>query len=182
LSTVYTIAAAIRFRGNKSAIWCNFTDEGVQRVSRTGLLLVLLLLTGAVAANPDFTLLDLDGKQHRLSDYRGKWVVVNYWATWCPPCLEEIPELADFHDKHKDSNAVVLGVSMEQVSMEKLRQFVDENFVTYPVLPGTPSMDTIGPVSGLPTTYLVNPDGRLVARQVGGVTAAGIETFINNSK
>lgn len=149
---------------------------------RTGLILGLLIWTGMAAANPDFALTDLDGKQHRLSDYRGKWVVVNYWATWCPPCLEEIPELVAFHDKHKDSDAVVLGVSMEKVKSEKLRQFVEENFVTYPVLPGSPGMDTIGPVPGLPTTYLVAPDGRLVARQVGGVTAAGIETFMNNSK
>lgn len=151
-------------------------------MSRTGLLLILLLLTGGVAASPDFTLLDIDGKQHRLSDYRGKWVVVNYWATWCPPCLEEIPELVDFHDRHKNHDAVVLGVSMEQVAPDKLRQFVEENFVSYPVLPGSPAMDTVGPVPGLPTTYLVAPDGRLVARQVGGITAAGIETFIKNSK
>jgi len=151
-------------------------------VARTGLLLGLLLLTGNALANPDFTLLDIDGKQHRLSDYRGKWVVVNYWATWCPPCLEEIPELVDFHERHKDTDAVVLGVNLEQVAPEKLRQFVEEYFVSYPVLPGKPSMDTVGPVRGLPTTYLVAPDGRLVARQVGGVTAAGIETFINNSK
>lgn len=151
-------------------------------MSRPILLLVLLLLCGGAVANPDFTLLDLDGKPHRLSDYRGKWVVVNYWATWCPPCLEEIPELVDFHDRHKNQDAVVLGVNMEQVSMDKLRQFVEENFVSYPVLPGSSSMSTVGPVQGLPTTYLVAPDGRLVARQVGGVTAAGIETFIKNSK
>lgn len=149
---------------------------------RTGLLLGLLLLVENALANPDFTLLDIDGKQHRLSDYRGKWVVVNYWATWCPPCLEEIPELVDFHDRHKDTDAVVLGVNLEQVAPETLRQFVEEHFVSYPILPGKPSMDTVGPVRGLPTTYLVAPDGRLVARQVGGVTAAGIETFINNSK
>lgn len=151
-------------------------------MSRTVLVLIFLLLTGEAMADPDFTLLDIDGKQHRLSDYRGKWVVVNYWATWCPPCLEEIPELVDFHDRHKDHDAVVLGVSMDKVAVDKLRQFVEENFVSYPVLPSSPSMDTVGPVRGLPTTYLVAPDGRLVARQVGGVTAAGIETFINNSK
>lgn len=151
-------------------------------MKRTGLLLSLLLLTGVAVANPDFTLLDIHGKQHRLSDYRGKWVVINYWATWCPPCMEEIPELVDFHDRHKDRDAVVLGVNMEQLAPDRLRQFVEENFVSYPVLPGSPSMDTVGPIQGLPTTYLVGPDGRLVARQVGGVTAAGIEAFINNSK
>ncbi|GAB4290146.1 MAG: hypothetical protein Kow0096_03490 [Thiohalomonadaceae bacterium] len=149
---------------------------------RTGLLFALLLITAGAVANPDFTLQDIDGRQHRLSDYRGKWVVVNYWATWCPPCREEIPELVEFHERHKDHDAVVLGVNMEQVAIDKLRQFVEENFVSYPVLPGSSSMATVGPVRGLPTTYLVAPDGRLVARQVGGVTAAGIESFIKNSK
>lgn len=149
---------------------------------RTGLLFALLLITAGAIADPDFTLQDIDGKQHRLSDYRGKWVVVNYWATWCPPCREEIPELVEFHERHKDHDAVVLGINMEQVAIEDLRQFVEENFISYPVLPGSSAMATVGPVRGLPTTYLVAPDGRLVARQVGGVTAAGIESFIENSK
>ncbi|WP_127477805.1 TlpA family protein disulfide reductase [Sulfurivermis fontis] len=147
---------------------------------RTGLLFALLSVAAVAVANPDFTLQDIDGKQHRLSDYRGKWVVVNYWATWCPPCREEIPELVEFHERHKDHDAVVLGVNMEQVTIDKLRQFVEENFVSYPILPGSSDMATVGPVRGLPTTYLIAPDGRLVARQVGGVTAAGIESFINN--
>lgn len=149
---------------------------------RVAWLLWLVLLAGNVVADPDFALPDLDGEPQRLSDYRGKWVVVNYWATWCPPCLEEIPELVEFHDRHKERDAVVLGINMEQIPLETLRRFVDEHFVSYPVLVGSPSMDTIGPVRGLPTTYLVAPDGRVVARQVGGVTAAGIETFINNNK
>lgn len=149
---------------------------------KRGLLLgLMLLLAGSAVADPDFVLVDLDGRQHRLSDYRGKWVVVNYWATWCPPCLKELPELVEFHERHQH-DAIVLGVNMEQLQLEKLRQFVDEHFISYPVLPGSPDMDTIGPVRGLPTTYLVAPDGRLVARQVGGVTAAEIEEFINNSK
>lgn len=149
---------------------------------RTGLLFALLLITAGAIADPDFTLQDIDGKQHRLSDYRGKWVVVNYWATWCLPCREEIPELVEFHERHKDHDAVVLGINMEQVAIEDLRQFVEENFISYPVLPGSSAMTTVGPVRGLPTTYLVAPDGRLVARQVGGVTAAGIESFIENSQ
>lgn len=143
--------------------------------------LALLLWAGMGVAGPDFLLYDMDGQPHRLSDYRGKWVVINYWATWCPPCREEIPELVHFHERYKDRNAVVLGVNMENVSQDALRRFLDDNFVTYPVLTGGNDTPPVGPVPGLPTTYLVAPDGRLVARQVGAVTAERIESFINKN-
>lgn len=147
-----------------------------------GLMLGLLLLARSAMGGPEFTLTDIEGKAHKLTDYRGRWVVINYWATWCPPCREEIPELVLFHENHKDRDAVVLGINMEQVSPAALREFVDQNFMTYPVLPGKPNMETVGPVPGLPTTYLISPDGRLAARQVGMVTAEGIESYINGQR
>jgi len=146
-------------------------------VRRLIVLAWLMLLAPLVWAEPDFTLNDLDGKPHHLSDYRGKWVVVNYWATWCPPCREELPELVMFYEHNKEK-AVVLGINMEQLDNAKLKQFVDDNLISYPVLKGTPAAE-VGPVPGLPTTYLVSPEGKLVARQVGMITADGIETFIN---
>jgi thiol-disulfide isomerase/thioredoxin len=145
------------------------------------LAFVTALLWSAVAAassGVDFTLKGLDGKEHSLSDYRGKWVVVNYWATWCPPCLEEIPELIIFHENHKDKDAVVLGVNMEDIPKEKLADFVEENFITYPVLRHEPGMTAVGPVPGLPTTYLVSPDGKVVGRKLGGITSEDLESYI----
>jgi peroxiredoxin len=139
------------------------------------------MVSGAFA-NPNFSLHDMDGKLHELSDYRGKWVVINYWATWCPPCLEELPELVDFHERHKDSDAVVLGINTEQITQNKLRKFIDENFISYPVFQDTAATANVAPVRGLPTTFLVAPDGRLVAKQTGAVTAAGIEEFMQNNK
>ena len=63
---------------------------------------ILILTTASVFADPvDYSLPDLKGKMHSLAEYKGKWVIVNYWATWCPPCQEEIPDLVDFHDRHK---------------------------------------------------------------------------------
>ncbi len=134
----------------------------------------------SVCAGPvDFSLPDLEGVQHRLSDYRGKWVVVNYWATWCPPCLEEMPELETFHDSHKDKDAVVLGVNLEQINLSRLRNFVEEQFLSYPVLRDRPRTTTeLGPIPGMPTTYVVSPEGELAARQVGGVTRDMLEDFI----
>ena len=141
---------------------------------------VLLLVTGAHASQDDFTLPDMDGRSHSLSDYRGKWVLVNYWATWCPPCLEELPELEVFHSG-AEGKAVVLGVNMEEIEKPELRAFVDQQFLSFPILvaSASPSRDQlIGPVDAMPTSYLVTPEGEVVARQVGQITAAAIEGFI----
>lgn len=134
---------------------------------------------GAQAEPADFTLPDMNGVAHKLSDYRGKWVVVNYWATWCPPCLTEIPELVDFHEEHKDKDAVVLGVNFEDIAASGLKQFSEEYFMNYPVLQTKPApRSALGPIPGLPTTYLISPKGEVVARQVGPITAKLITDFI----
>jgi thiol-disulfide isomerase/thioredoxin len=152
-------------------------------MSRWLLLLLSLCLSGvALGTGADFTLNGLDGRKHSLSDYRGKWVVVNYWATWCPPCLEEMPDLVHFHEAHKNKDAVVLGVNMEEASHEHLAGFIEDNLVTYPILRGEPDMVALGPIDGLPTTYLVAPDGTIVAHKVGVVTGESIESFMASYK
>ena len=153
-------------------------------MSRLKLVLAgfVLAAMSTVSAEPvDFALEDLEGDEVRLSDFRGSWVLVNYWATWCPPCLEELPELESFYNRHKDRNAVVLGVNMEDIGLDSLRGFVEEQFLSYPVLRGTAVMSgVLGPVSGLPTSYLVSPGGEVVAQQMGPVTEEAITTFIAN--
>ena len=132
------------------------------------------------SGSAELVLPDLDGREIRLSDYRGKWVLVNYWATWCPPCLEELSELEMFFTKHND-HAVVLGVNMEDIGLDTLRRFVDEQFLSYPILRGSPlTPGVLGPVSGLPTSYLVSPGGEVVAQQMGPVTERAISRFITN--
>ena len=137
-----------------------------------------------VFADPvDFTLNDIDGKPRSLSDFRGKWVIVNYWATWCPPCLDEIPDLVEFHEKHKDKDAVVLGINFEETDPEQLLEFVDQHFMNYPVLSMDPVPVTpLGPVLGLPTTYIISPTGERIARQEGPVTGAAIEAYLERKK
>jgi len=149
------------------------------------LLLILglwLVLAGPVpaAGQPDLVLPDLDGGEHRLSDYRGKWVLVNYWATWCPPCRKELPELEIFH-ANSEGKAVVLAINFEDIEPARLRSFVAARFLSFPVLLGGSSLESaerVGPVHALPTSYLVSPAGKVVARQEGGVTATGIRDFI----
>ena len=141
-------------------------------------VMVLLVAAPVVAEKVDFTLQDLDGKSVSLSDYRGKWVIVNYWATWCPPCLEEIPDLVDLYDENRDT-IVVLGIAFEEVNQEYLKEFVDSHMISYPIMNTEPIPVTeLGPVQGLPTSYIISPDGERVARQEGPVTREAIEKYI----
>lgn len=148
-------------------------------IRRCCILLILLFSQTLYAMQVDLALTDTEGKQFRLSDYRGKWVVLNYWATWCPPCLEEIPELVHFHDKHKDSDAVVIGVDMEKLHPEVLNEFIEDYFISYPVVPLVEKMEAFANVENFPTTFLIDPDGIAVVEHVGGVTSDAIEEFIN---
>lgn len=139
----------------------------------------ILLFFTSVAQAFDITLVDLEGKQVKLSDYRGKFVVVNFWATWCPPCLVEIPDLVMFHEAHKDKDAIVLGVNYEDIPVQKVKAFAEAQMISYPIvrLPGridgrnTP----FGPLKGLPTTYVVAPNGEVIAGHTGMVDQEGLE-------
>ena len=147
-----------------------------------GLLAFAMPLTAAEAP-VELTLPDLRGEMQSLDQYRGKWVVVNYWATWCPPCLEEIPDLVDFHDRHKDGEAVVVGVNYEDIGPAQLAAFVDRLLVSYPILRAAPFEDSpLGAIPGLPTTFIIDPDGHAVARQVGPITGEQLEAYINAKK
>jgi len=149
---------------------------------------LLVLIAALFAALPlaaeevDFTLQDVTGKSVSLSDFRGKWVIVNYWATWCPPCLEEIPDLVSLYEENRDS-VVVLGVNYEEVNQEYLEEFVESHLMSYPVVRSDPVPVTpLGPVLGLPTTYIISPQGERVARQEGPVTRKSIEDYLKRKQ
>jgi thiol-disulfide isomerase/thioredoxin len=151
-------------------------------ICRGWLLVLTLWLSPAWAADApqvEFALPDIDGHSHDISQYRGRWVIVNYWASWCPPCLMEIPELVAFQARHYPSRAVVLGVNYERIDTRALRGVIARMAINYPVLradrrqPGT-----FGPPSGLPVTYVIGPDGRLVTRYNGPVSRAQLEALI----
>lgn len=142
---------------------------------------LLLGLSNAVRAS-DFTLTDTAGKTHKLSQYKGKWVLVNFWATWCPPCLAEIPDLNELHE-NKKNNVAVFGIALHYANPKQVVDFAEGLMVSYPIVLGNPKIASqIGPVDGLPTTYLYNPQGRLVAHQLGPITKEAVEEFIRNAE
>lgn len=141
---------------------------------------LLLTLASSWAHAAGFSVTDTNGKTHSLSGYKGKWVLVNYWATWCPPCLEEIPDLIALHD-NKKNNLVVIGIAVDYRSQKQVTDFAEGLLVSYPIVLGTPKViSQIAPVLGLPTTYLFNPDGKMVAQQTGAITRQAVESFINS--
>jgi len=144
---------------------------------------MVLFAVAGVAEPVDYSLPDVNGKKHSLADYKGKWVIVNYWATWCPPCQEEIPDLVEFHDRHKDDDAVVIGINFEDIGEEQLSAFVDSFLISYPILRSEPLAETpLGTIPGLPTTFIIAPDGSPVARQVGPVTGKQLDDYIARKK
>ena len=131
----------------------------------------------------DFSLEDMQGETHRLADYRGKWVLVNFWATWCPPCLNEIPELSSLHNAHKDSDLVVIGIAVDSGSSSKVADFVQAHGISYPIVMGNRRINRqIGEFEALPTSYLYAPNGKQVSYQTGEVTRETVETYIKNKK
>jgi thiol-disulfide isomerase/thioredoxin len=143
---------------------------------------VILLLAAGSAGAQGFVFKDMQGQTQRLSDYRGKWVMVNFWATWCPPCLEEIPELVALHNAHKDRDLVVLGVALES-KPSSVKELAARMGITYPLVMGTYKMaEQIGEVDVLPTSYLYAPNGELVSYQAGALTRESVETYIKSNK
>ncbi len=140
---------------------------------------LLLFALGAVAQ--EFTLEDIQGNKHRLADYRGKWVLVNFWATWCAPCLDEIPELIGLHNAHQDKDLFVIGIAMDSGSRKKVADFAEAHGMNYPVVMGSRKIAAqIGSVDVLPVSYMYNPQGELVSYQAGELTRASVEAYIKN--
>ena len=139
--------------------------------------------TTSVAEPVNFSMQDLQGKTHTLKQYRGKWIVVNYWGVYCGPCLREMPELSLFHDKHKDSDAVVLGINQEEIPAHLLARFADKMKITFPLLKVPFEQETpFGVVTILPTTFVINPQGELVGAQQGPITLHALEDYIKRKQ
>ncbi len=139
---------------------------------------LLLAFTSSNVFAIDFSFTDMEGEKHQLSQYSGKWVLVNFWATWCPPCRKEIPDLSDFHLENDD--AVVIGVNFEPgITDEKLKKFIALYLVSYPITKVSDEIiAALGEPRGLPTSILIDPQGNVVRKLVGMVDERRINKVI----
>jgi len=124
---------------------------------------------------PDFTLPQLEGKELRLSSYRGKVVLLDFWASWCAPCREETPHLIELQNKYADRGLQIIGVSMDD-SPDPARAFYQQFHMNYPVVMGNAKTGELyGGVLGLPIAFLINGDGRIYAKHIGATDPAIFE-------
>jgi peroxiredoxin len=138
------------------------------------------LRKGAVA--PDFTLADLKGNPVQLSSFKGKAVVINFWATWCEPCKVEMPWLVDLQKKYGSQGLQILGVAMDDADDATIHEFAVKMGVNYPVLKGTEAVaDLYGGLEGLPATFFVDRSGKIADQVIGLMSKSVIEGAIKQA-
>jgi peroxiredoxin len=126
-------------------------------------------------AAPGFSLPDLDGRPLDLAQYRGKVVLLDFWATWCAPCRDEIPHYVQWQDKYGGQGLQVIGISMDD-GPKPVREFYREFKMNYPVAVGTEQVaQAYGGILGLPVTFLIDRDGRVAAKYTGAVEMTKVE-------
>jgi thiol-disulfide isomerase/thioredoxin len=124
---------------------------------------------------PDFSLADLAGQIHTLAQYRGKVVLLDFWATWCTPCRAEIPQFVEWQKKYGAQGFQVIGISMDD-SIDPVRKFANDFQINYPILMGNEEVgEQYGGVFGLPVNLLIRQDGRILNRRAGPVNTTRLE-------
>jgi thiol-disulfide isomerase/thioredoxin len=119
-------------------------------------------------AAPEWSLKDVNGKAVKSSDFAGKVVVLDFWATWCPPCKQEIPGFIDLQKKYGEKGLVILGVSLDEGGPEVVKPFIKEFGINYPIVMGDEKIvSAFGGIEGIPTTFIINRKGEIVAKHVG---------------
>jgi peroxiredoxin len=135
---------------------------------------------GAVGtAAPAFALPDLEGKTVRNTDLHGKVVILNFWATWCPPCRDEVPDFVRLQSKYRDKGLAIVGLSLDAGGASDVRPFVDEYDVNYTMLiANQETAESYGGIQGIPTSFVLDRNGTIVKRFVGRASAEAFEEAV----
>ncbi|NIM02993.1 redoxin domain-containing protein [bacterium] len=128
---------------------------------------------------PDFTLPDLEGNSLTLSDFKGKVIILNFWATWCPPCREEIPDFVELYEEYKDEGLVIIGVNLDRGDSRTVKQFSKNYKINYPIVTGNVSVtQDYGGIRGIPTTFIIDRKGNIKEKYLGYRSKATFEEAV----
>lgn len=128
---------------------------------------------------PDFSLETMQGEKFTLSDQKGKVVVLNFWATWCPPCREEIPAFMELHKEMQDEGVLFAGISIDEEEWEEVRPYAEEMNINYPIMVDNRNVSReYGPIRSIPTTFIINKKGQVEYVAPGMVTKEIIEPIL----
>jgi peroxiredoxin len=131
-------------------------------------------------AAPELRLKDMTGKEVSLSDYKGRVVVLNFWATWCPPCRKEIPDFIELQTNYGEQGLQFIGVAMDEEGAPKIQAYLDKQPINYPIWVGEagPVQEKFGALNAIPVTYLIDRQGMIRAKYVGIRKKAVVEEMI----
>jgi peroxiredoxin len=156
------------------ALWCGTASQPARSETAEG-----VCSAGAKLANLNLTLKDIHGKPVTLSDYKGKVVLLDFWATWCPPCMKEIPGFIELYNTYQSRGLAVIGVSMDE-STKDVKRFARRLKINYPILLGA-GRDDLEPAFGeipLPTSFVIARDGRICSKHDGLTAKEDLEREI----
>jgi len=138
-------------------------------------------------AAPSFTLQDLNGKPVSLSDFKGKVIVLDFWATWCPPCVIEIPHFIELYEQYKDQGFAMVGISLDREGISVVKSFVRKYQINYPILMTDGQVDRVyGGITAIPTTFVIDSAGNIRQKYIGyrdkAVFEADIKALLTEAK
>jgi peroxiredoxin len=123
---------------------------------------------GVWGNTPDFILPQLDGSLLKLSDYLGKVIILDFWATWCPPCRAEIPDFINLYNEYREKGLLIIGISLDSSGIETVKKFVNKMGINYPIVMGNNKViNDFGGITGIPTTFIIDRKGNQIQKFVG---------------